>query len=359
MKIGVLLLNFGEPEQPTLAEVVPFLERIFLLNADLEGHAAERARQRARQLAEARAPGLIEEYEEIGGSPLHPQAREQADRLEAELRRRGHDAVVLLGMQFTEPSIADAVAKARALGVERLIGLPVYPLCGPSTTVAALETLDREIQRQEWAVSTRQISGWHRHPAYIALRANAIRRVLEENRLAFDGKTKLVFSAHGTPIKYLDEGSRYDLYVRDFCAAVTRELGVDDYVIGYQNHTNRPGVQWTQPDVEKVIAEIDAERVVVDPVSFMHEQSETLAELDHELREEAEERGLEFYRVPIGYAAPEFIGVLADLVEPFASEPETARAGDAEVAGVPLLQCLCKPTRGTCCLNAAIHRAPV
>ena len=345
------MLNFGEPENPVPEEVIPFLERIFSLNAPLMGGqaTAEQVQARSRKLAEDRAPGLIAEYEEIGGSPLHRQAREQAEGLEAELRRRGHDAVVLLGMQFTEPNIESAVEQIRAAGVERLIAIPVYPLCGPSTTVAALTELDRAIARQQWAVPVRQVSGWHRHPAYIQLRADAIREVLRDNNLQFDGRTKLVFSAHGTPIKYLEEGSRYDIYVRDFCARVAEEVGAPEYIIGYQNHTNRPGVQWPQPDVDRVIAEIEADRVVVDPVSFMHEQSETLAELDHELREEAEERGLEFYRVPIPHAWPEFMGVLADL-----AEASLERAN--EIAGVPFRQCLCKPTAGTCCLNAAMHR---
>lgn len=352
MKLGILLLNFGEPETPTMAEVVPFLERIFLLNADLEGHGANEAGQRAKQLAEARAPGLIAEYEEIGGSPLQPQAREQAERLEDELRGRGYDATVLVGMQFTDPSIAASVDQAHEMGVERLIGLPVYPLCGPSTTVAALQTLDSEVARQQdWDVRIDQVSGWHRHPAYIAFRANAIRNVLGSNQLEFDRSTRLVFSAHGTPMKYLDEGSRYDVYVKDFCASIASELGVDDYSIGYQNHTNRPGVVWTTPNIEDVIETIDAERVVVDPVSFMHEQSETLAELDHELREEAEERGLEFYRVPIAHADPAFVGVLADLIESLVEE----EPGDRRVAGVPLRPCLCKGTSGTYCLNTAVQ----
>lgn len=351
MKTGVLLLNFGEPENPVPEEVIPFLERIFSLNAPLMGGQAtpEQVQARSRKLAEDRAPGLIAEYEEIGGSPLHQQAREQAEGLEAELRRRGHDAVVLLGMQFTEPSIAQAVEQVRAQGVEQVVAVPVYPLCGPSTTVAALAELDREIGRQDWKVPVRQVSGWHRHPAYIQLRANAIRKVLRENELSLNRRTKLVFSAHGTPIKYLEEGSRYDIYVRDFCAQVAQAVGASEYTIGYQNHTNRPGVQWTQPDVDRVIAEIDADSVVVDPVSFMHEQSETLAELDHELREEAEERGLGFHRVGIPHAAPEFMGVLADLVEGSLRETN-------EIAGVALRQCLCKPTAGTCCLNAAMHR---
>jgi ferrochelatase len=91
---------------------------------------------------------------------------------------------------------------------------------------------------------------------------------------------------------------------------------VKKYELGYQNHTNRP-IEWTQPDIEKVIEEVDADRVIVDPCSFIHEQSETLAELDHDLKEKAEERGLSFYRVPVPHDDPHFIQLLADLIEPF------------------------------------------
>jgi protoporphyrin/coproporphyrin ferrochelatase len=350
MKIGVLLLNFGEPEEPTMESVVPFLERIFSLNAPLMGKAsptpAEIA-ERSRALAVERAPGLIAEYAEIGGSPLHRQAREQAEALEGELRRRGHDAVVFLGMQFTDPSIGDAVARAREAGVDYLVSVPVYPLCGPSTSVAALHGVDRALAEQGWKVAGRQVTGWHRHPSYVQVRADAIRQLMARNDLSLDDPgTRLVFSAHGTPIKYLEEGSRYDEYVREICGKVAALLGASDYVIGYQNHTNRPGVKWTQPDIDKVIEEIEAERVVVDAVSFMHEQSETLAELDDELRGEAEGRGLGFYRVPIPHVAPGFVALLGDLVE------EALDWGEEKTPlHVPLFQCRCKPTVGTICTN--------
>lgn len=353
MKTAILLLNFGEPEHPTMEEVVPFLERIFNINTSLEDKEGAEARARARKLAEMRAPGLIEEYEMIGGSPLHAQAAEQGELLQAELTRRGHDVITILGMQFTRPFIADAVKQAKASGAERVVALPIYPLCGPSTTVAALERVEADMKLQLWSAPLHQVTGWHRHRGYLELRADAIRKVMAENGLSFDDpRTRLVFSAHGTPMKYIHEGSRYDIYVRDFCAQLAEAVGAPDYVIGYQNHTNRP-IDWTQPDVEKVIAEIDADRVIVDAVSFMHEQSETLAELDHELREEAEERGLGFFRVPIPHAAPQFVNVMADLVEPFITEDVAPGSLPREpITGRPWQGCRCKA--GACCLNATI-----
>ncbi len=343
MKTAIILLNFGEPEHATMEAVIPFLEKIFMMNASLEDATVyERALKRSQHLARERAPGLIEEYEKIGGSPLHAQARAEAKALAAELKRRGHDIPVIIGMQFTEPSIADAVAQARAAGVERLVGLPVYPLCGRSTTIAALEDLTREIERAEWDVELREVTGWHTHPQYTQLRADAIRRMYESNGLdPKDPRTRLIFSAHGTPIKYIEEGSRYQDYVLDSCKRIAGALGISNYEIGYQNHANRPGVEWTQPDVEEVVKTIDADAIVVDAVAFLHEQSESLAELDHDLREDAEERGLKFYRVPIPFDDPRVAQVLADVVEPLIE--------DGMQSG--LRPCRCRERPGVWCLN--------
>jgi len=347
MKAGIIVLNFGEPEEPTREHVVPFLERIFYTNASLEDQPTDEARRaRSRQLAERRAPGLMAEYEEIGGSPLNRQAHAQAEALARELEARGHEVTVYSAFQYTEPLVAEVVAQAREDGIEHLIGLPCYPLCGFSTNVASLNDIQTAIDDLGWdGVTFEGITGWHRHPGYLELRADTLRKTIDEAGLDLtDGRTKLVFSAHGTPVKYLQEGSGYGSYVQEFCREVAALAGIDEYVIGYQNHANR-GVEWTQPDVESVIGEIDADRVVVDPVSFMHEQSETLAELDHELREEAEERGLGFHRVPVPHEDPRFARVLADLMEPFLT-------GESSPVGFRYGPCRCRPEANTLCLNS-------
>jgi ferrochelatase len=327
MKTGILLLNFGEPETPSLEAVVPYLEAIFTANFRLE-HAAdpEAGRQRARALAERRAPDLVEDYRRMGGSPLRRQTETQARALESELRRRGYDCTVAVGMQFTAPSIEESVHTLREAAVERVVGFPLYPLCGPSTTIFALETMRRAIRAADWPVEVVEISGWHAQRTYTRIRARAVRELCRRRGLELnDPEMQLFFSAHGTPIRYLDEGSRYDLYVRDHCAALAAELDVVDTTLGYQNHANRPDVEWTQPAVEEALQKVDARAVVVVPVSFMQEQSETLVELDLDLRERAESLGLEFHRVPIPHDAPTFISFLADVIEKTDTTPSLCR----------------------------------
>jgi ferrochelatase len=345
VKTGVLVINFGEPEGAEQEDVVAFLERIFLSNASLEGRQPDEVRRaRSHELAVARAPALLEEYREIGGSPLNAQARAQAEGLERVLRGRGHDATCYPAFQFLRPSVEDGVRAALADGVDRLVALPVYPLCGQSTTVAALDEVERvstELGRIEEVLT---VSGWHLHPDFIPLHADHIAGYCRTRGIdLLDEGTRILFSIHGTPIRYLEAGSRYDRYVDEVCSGIARRLGVTHYAMGYQNHTNRP-IDWTEPDVEEVVDGVEARRLIVVAPSFMHEQSETLGELDRHLRRRAESRGLSFHRVPIPHDSPRFLGVLADLVE--------GRLGSTPAGHVvDWRRCLCRPGGQTRCTN--------
>ena len=347
MTTGVLLLNFGEPEETTRDAVVPYLERIFLSNMEMEDiDDEEAARERARGLAEKRAPGLLAEYEEMGPSPLKQQAREQADALGDELTERGYDVEIYNGMQYTEPFVADALREAREDGVDEIVALPVYPLCGRTTTVEALEMTEDALEELDWSPEYTEVTGWHEHPDYVELRAENLEEFVDDEGVEIGENVELLFSAHGTPTKYLegDLAFRYDEYVEEFCDWTATHLGVEDYLLGYQNHENR-GVEWTEPETEEVIEEVEADHVVVEPVSFMREQSETLSELDIELREECEELGVELHRTPIPHDDPRFAGVLADLVEPIIAEEDLDDWG--------MGQCRCKETEGTYCYGPA------
>lgn len=343
MVTGIVLLNFGEPAVQDEDRVRAYLERIFLTNAAIEPHGDD-ARERARTLAERRAPTLVEEYIAIDGSPLNHQSVEQATALEAMLHDRGFDDVTTyVGMQYTDPLIEDVIAQARADGIETLVGLPVYPLCGPSTTVAALREFSEAVGDLDWNPGVVNLTGWHRHPLYLRLRTDTVRTFATEQEIDLDDDTtELVFSAHGTPQHYLDEGGRYVEYVEEWCHLVTQLLGIEGYSLGYQNHENRD-VAWTDPAIDEVVTAIDAERIVVDPISFVHEQSETLWELDTELRDVATDAGVAFHRVPVPHDDERFVIVLADLVEPI-------------VAGIDpdvynLRSCRCSETLDALCLN--------
>ncbi len=354
MTTGIVLLNFGEPSTPDRDVVLEYLTRIFMDNASLEDASSEaEVRDRSRELAQRRLPGLLEEYEAIGGSPLQSQARDQRDAIATFLTDRGHDVAVYHAMQFVEPLISDVATELAADGHDELLAIPMYPLCGPSTTVSSIDALHEAIAAVDgYDPAIRSVSGWHRVPAYNRIKADAIADFAAAEGLDLhDPETAVVFSAHGTPVKYLADGSRYDTYVTEHAAMIARLLELDEYTIGYQNHANRD-ISWTEPETEAVIADIatDAEHVIVDPLSFIHEQSETLVELDIDLQEDAEDAGVALHRVPVPHDDPRLPRLLANLIEPLL------------VGGDPgyyqLRQCQCQPREGTYCLNAPRNGSP-
>ena len=344
MSKAVLAIHFGEPPTPDPAVVREYLTEIFYQNADLEGTTTEEAAtERARELAERRAPGLLEEYEEMGGSPMNEQAAAQVNALASALTSRGFDVRTELAYQFMEPSIETAIEGFASDDIDELVLLPIYPLCGPSTTVASLERALAAIEDEDdWDPTVSPISGWHRHPRYLRLRTDNIREYAQDNDVGLtDPSTRLVFSAHGTPVHYLREGSRYGVYVEEVCAAIGGLLGGVEYELGFQNHENRD-IPWTTPAIEDVVESVEAEQIVVEPVSFMHEQSETIGELDDDLAADAAAHGLTFHRVPIPHDAPSFIELLADVTEPFLASIDHSL--------YQFRSCQCAP--GALCLNA-------
>ncbi|MFT5515931.1 MAG: ferrochelatase [Rhodothermales bacterium] len=128
----------------------------------------------------------------------------------------------------------------------------------------------------------------------------------------------------------------------EHCERIAHLLGGCRYTLGYQNHANR-GIEWTKPDNEAHLPTVRAERLVVEPISFIHEQSETLAELDLDFRGEVEALGMAFHRVSVPTDHARLACVLADLIVP-------ALCGVPADAG--LLPCLCSP--GSLCTNG--HR---
>ena len=261
-------------------------------------------------------------------------------------------------MQFTAPFVADIVGEAVAAGTEHIVALPLYPLCGASTTVAALEALHAAVAASAGsggrpAPRVTDLAGWHPHRGFVEAVAESTAAAAREGGLELnEAGTLLYFSAHGTPLKYLREGSRYDRYVEELCAMVAGRLAVEDYAIGYQNHANR-GIEWTAPSNEDLLPTLEATRLLVVPISFVHEQSETLVELDEDFKELAESLGKEMTRVPVPFDAPALVGALADLVEPFLRAGDArAEPGDSGPDGRGALRrCQCRPGPNAWCLN--------
>jgi ferrochelatase len=129
---------------------------------------------------------------------------------------------------------------------------------------------------------------------------------------------RILFSAHGLPQRTVHRGDPYQWQVEQCVAAVVERLEPRelDWQISYQSRVGP--LEWIGPGTEDEVRRAGSEGkgLIVVPVAFVSEHSETLVELDIEYRKIASEAGVKDYiRLPAVRTHPAFIRGLADLVE--------------------------------------------
>lgn len=310
---GVVLLNMGGPD--SLAAVRPFLARLFS-DRDLIRLPAPFLTQPVFSwlVSGLRARKVKRYYEEIGGgSPIGRLTELQRAALEAALRETGGNFRVYVGMRYWYPLSKHAVLEMQEDGVARAIALPLYPQYFTATTGSSLKDLKGWMRWAGAAFPLREIRSYPDHPAYIAALAEKIVETLQDVETA---GAHLLFSAHGVPMSFIDEGDPYPEEIARTVAAVMREFPGIPHSISYQSRAGR--ARWLAPDTVSEVRRLANEGIrtlIVVPVSFVSDHIETLHELDIRLKETAAQAGIPAYlRVPALNDSPAFIRALKEIV---------------------------------------------
>lgn len=317
-RTAVVLFNLGGPDSPEA--VRPFLFNLFNDPAIL-GLPGPLRWLLAKVISGRRAPVAREIYANLGGgSPLLANTEAQAAALEPAL---GPEAKVFVAMRYWRPRAGAVAAAVKAWDPDELVLLPLYPQYSTTTSGSSLEDWQDAARRAGLAVEWRAICCYGTAEGFIAAMAALIRPALAE--AGGHGAPRLLLTAHGLPQKIVAGGDPYQWQVERTAQSIVRALGVEglDWVVCYQSRVGP--LKWIEPytDAEIERAGRDGVPLVVAPIAFVSEHSETLVELDIEYAELARRSGVPAYlRVPTVATAPAFIEALAGLVQ-------AARAGGA------------------------------
>ncbi len=312
MKRAVVLFNLGGPDGP--AAVEPFLFNLFSDPAIIELPGALRWLL-AKLISRRRAPIAREIYAKLGGgSPLLPETEAQARALEAAL---GAESRVFIAMRYWRPRAEEAARAVKAFGPDEIVLLPLYPQFSSTTTGSSLNDWRRAAEAAGLTAPTRAICCWPAEPEFVAAQVELIAPLLAEAAEA--GAPKLLLSAHGLPKRTVGRGDPYQWQTERTATAVAdalaRRLGSPpDWTLCYQSRVGP--LDWIGPatDAEIERAARAGRPIVVAPVAFVSEHSETLVELDIEYRHLAERAGAPRYlRAPAVGAHEGFIRGLARL----------------------------------------------
>jgi ferrochelatase len=337
-RIAVILFNLGGPDR--LSAVRPFLFNLFNDPAIL-GLPMPVRPALAWLLASRRAGPATEIYRQLGGaSPLLDNTLAQARALEAALAGPpglGAQFRTFVAMRYWHPFAREVVKAVKVFDPERILLLPLYPQWSTTTTASSFRAWRQACRRIGLDRPTSSVCCYPVEPGFVTAIATLIRERLPQ--AALHGRPRVLFSAHGLPRRVIDRGDPYQWQCEQTAAAIAAAVGSPDleWVNCYQSRVGP--LEWIGPatDAEITRAGRDRRPVLVVPIAFVSEHSETLVELDIEYRGLAERCGVPAYlRVPTVGVTPTFIDGLATLIRTTVAKAGRAMPAAGEAACPPI-----------------------
>ncbi len=311
-KTAIVLFNLGGPS--ALNAVEPFLFNLFNDRAIIRAPAPIRYLI-AKLISSRRAPIARAIYQQMGGSStILPQTQAQARGLERALADLG-TAKAFIAMRYWHPMSEETARAVAAFAPDRIVLLPLYPQFSTTTVASSLKAWAKAARKIGLARPSVALCCYPASGGFIEALVGLIRPALEGARA--HGTPRLLLSAHGLPKKIVAAGDPYQWQIEETARHIIERLDLDglDWRVCYQSRVGP--LEWLGPSTDDEIKRAGAERrpVVIAPIAFVSEHSETLVELDIEYRKLAIEHGVPHYaRVPTVGTWDAFIGALADLV---------------------------------------------
>ncbi len=311
-RIAVVLFNLGGPDSPEAVQ--PFLFNLFFDPAIIRLPLPLRWLL-ARFISKRRAPVAQEIYHHLGGkSPILGLTEDQAKVLQQSLSEMG-EVKCFIAMRYWHPMSLQAAERVKKFAPDEIILLPLYPQFSTTTSGSSITEWKRAAAFVGLKSDTYGVCCYPTEPGWVTAQAQLISEKMTE--VKNPGQIRLLFSAHGLPKKIVDAGDPYQYQVEQTANAVVKKLDfpVSDWSICYQSKVGR--LEWIGPSLDGEIhrAANDGVGVMIIPIAFVSEHSETLVELDIEYRALAKQLKIpEFHRVRAVATQTAFIDGLANLV---------------------------------------------
>jgi len=331
-RVGVVLFQLGGPD--SLEAIEPFLFNLFC-DPDIIDFPFARLGRRplAKLISSTRARKVQHHYSVIGGaSPIRRFTEQQARALQLELQADGLDARCFVAMRYWHPLTPAAISELQRADCDEVVLLPLYPQYSRTTTGSSLNEWHRHFAG---ALPVHTVEPFYRHPLYLESLIEKINETLA--RFPYPERAEIVFSAHSVPLSVIEGGDPYQRQIEETVSLAMESGGWNNrFRLCYQSKVGAS--KWLQPSLRSTVKELAAEsvkEVCVVPIAFVSDHVETLGEIDHEARRQAESLGIKQFEMTPGLNdSPKFISALADMVITAIGAPE--RAGEHLLAADPI-----------------------
>jgi ferrochelatase len=312
MKKAIILFNLGGPDK--LENVEPFLFNLFNDPAILNLPTFLRY-PLAKLISNRRTPVAKKIYAELGGSsPILKLTKEQSSALEIKLNQtqEENEYKCFIIMRCWNPRAEDVIKNVQLYGPDEVVLMPLYPQYSAATSGSSIKEWKDVCKKNNYHVKTSTICCYPTDQNFINAHTKEITKKIKglEN-------FKLIFSAHGLPEKNIKKGDPYQWQVEQSVKKIVENLNDKglDWILSYQSRVGP--LKWIGPSTESIIIENSkiGKHIVLVPIAFVSEHSETLVELDIEYKEIADANGCKNYtRVPALGTNEDFIKAMSELI---------------------------------------------
>lgn len=341
MKIAIVLFNLGGPDN--LQNVKPFLFNLFN-DKNIIALPKPVGFIIAKLISWRREKTAREIYGHIGGkSPIVEQTEKQAEALKNELHKQGIEADIYISMRYWHPRAEEVINKIAEKNYQKVLLLPLYPQFSTTTTLSSVEEFI-SIFKQKNLKSDIKICGCYpTNKDFIKAHTELMLSKLEG--IEDKSSIEIFFSAHGLPQKIIDKGDPYQYQVEQTKEEIVKLANISNlsYKITYQSRVGP--VKWLEPNTEDEVirAAKEGKNIVILPIAFVSEHSETLYELDYEYKKLALENGAKgFFRIKALQDNENFIKSLAYIAKDMLHQQELIKQ-DNSYLGCPkdFSKCFC------------------
>ena len=336
--IGVLLVNLGTPDSPSVPDVRKYLREFLMDRRVIDIPYILRFLLVHLIIAPFRGPKSAKIYKELWtdrGSPLKFYGHEVEEGLQNKL---GDNYKVILAMRYQNPSIKVALAKMKDAGLSKIVILPMFPQYASASTGSVYEEVMDVIKQWELIPELNFIDSYPTDPNFIEAFTQIGKKYMEAKDYDY-----YVFTYHGLPERQIKKSdctgkciidttccdtlhANNRLCYRAQCFATTRELvkklniPEGKYSVTFQSRLlNDPWIKpYTDHLIEK-LPDMGKKKVLAFVPSFVADCLETTIEVGDEYKELFEKHGGEVWdMVPSLNSDPIWIESLKNMVQKYA-----------------------------------------
>lgn len=262
-------------------------------------------------IVKKRLSKALENYRAIGGrSPIVGHTFSLCQKLS----QKRPDCFFSYAMRYAPPFTEMALQEMQQKGIEKVYLFSMYPQYSSTTTLSSFSEVYESLQRLNYRPHIEVIERYYDYPPYHQLMLDLILKTLGKNEAQ---DYSLIFSAHSLPKSIIDSGDVYQEECEKTFEFI-KELFVKEgisfkrVILSYQSKIGK--IEWIGPSTEDMIKKYASEKLLIFPLGFNIDNSETVFEIDIEYQRLAKKLGnKEFLRSPCFNDSDNFAELILQL----------------------------------------------